>query len=481
MGSSQPVSAVQIHAAALRAERRRQKLTQSELAEKTGLSLHYIAALERGVRTSPSLRTVMKLAAVLGVSYDVLAALTITHRELLQAIGGSGATALGSSETVGIDTLERLGTPAASAPKVNDVLATCDRLRAQGRWEAARVMGLDARSHFSAGSIEWSTITTEVCALMCQQAGDITGATRYLTEVEASMSDLGQEVSPEILGPVRFRHAWIYLEQLGDLNKAADLNASGMKLFRNCGDTKLERWSRHFRARIFCESYRYSNMFRSWQGARLREAEHGRILLEDYKESLRMIDEDIEGAYLLYRGFLSASVIGEYDSLNQVLKRSSIFKDHDARYFLHMIRLESSVRDGDFDDAIFHAKQAREGYFKVRSVFGVAISSALEAYAMMGIGCSNQDDKFRCLDLWALSILLHPYPGHYFYFQFVYHLKRAWQEFIDSEKAGLAYVLHLDERIQRGDGVFVGIGQLPKRLYGADYIRSLIEMRRPSH
>ena len=54
-------------------EYRKQKgLTQQKLAEKTGLSFNTITKIEQGIGDSPTLKTLLKLADVLGVGLDEL-------------------------------------------------------------------------------------------------------------------------------------------------------------------------------------------------------------------------------------------------------------------------------------------------------------------------------------------------------------------------------------------------------------------------
>jgi transcriptional regulator with XRE-family HTH domain len=55
----------------LRALRKKKKLSQEALAERSGLSLSYISEIERGNR-EPTLETIEKLAAGLGVAPQAL-------------------------------------------------------------------------------------------------------------------------------------------------------------------------------------------------------------------------------------------------------------------------------------------------------------------------------------------------------------------------------------------------------------------------
>jgi transcriptional regulator with XRE-family HTH domain len=55
----------------LRALRKKKKLSQEALAERSGLSLSYISEIERGNR-EPTLETIEKLAAGLGVQPQAL-------------------------------------------------------------------------------------------------------------------------------------------------------------------------------------------------------------------------------------------------------------------------------------------------------------------------------------------------------------------------------------------------------------------------
>jgi transcriptional regulator with XRE-family HTH domain len=58
---------------AIRAERRRQGLTQAQLAERAGLHHNYISLVERG-NTAPALDTVLALAEALGCKVSRLVA-----------------------------------------------------------------------------------------------------------------------------------------------------------------------------------------------------------------------------------------------------------------------------------------------------------------------------------------------------------------------------------------------------------------------
>lgn len=55
----------------IKAAREHAHITQSELARSTGLSTHYVSAIERGIKT-PKLETFVEIAKVLGVSADWL-------------------------------------------------------------------------------------------------------------------------------------------------------------------------------------------------------------------------------------------------------------------------------------------------------------------------------------------------------------------------------------------------------------------------
>lgn len=55
----------------IRTERKRQSLTQEQLAEKSGISENYLGKIERA-ETTPSLETVAGIAAALGVTVDQL-------------------------------------------------------------------------------------------------------------------------------------------------------------------------------------------------------------------------------------------------------------------------------------------------------------------------------------------------------------------------------------------------------------------------
>jgi transcriptional regulator with XRE-family HTH domain len=55
----------------VRSNRTHQRMTQAELAEKTGMSDVYISRIETGTR-SPSLGSLLKIALILGISLDSL-------------------------------------------------------------------------------------------------------------------------------------------------------------------------------------------------------------------------------------------------------------------------------------------------------------------------------------------------------------------------------------------------------------------------
>ncbi len=52
--------------------RKQKGFTQQKLAEKTGLAFNTITKIEQGVGDSPTLKTLLKLADVLGVGLDEL-------------------------------------------------------------------------------------------------------------------------------------------------------------------------------------------------------------------------------------------------------------------------------------------------------------------------------------------------------------------------------------------------------------------------
>jgi len=52
--------------------RERENLSQKELSEKTGVTAAYINNLESGAKTNPSIKVLLKIAHVLGVTVDDL-------------------------------------------------------------------------------------------------------------------------------------------------------------------------------------------------------------------------------------------------------------------------------------------------------------------------------------------------------------------------------------------------------------------------
>ena len=60
-----PLNVGEVFGAQLRELRRKRKLTQAQVAERSGLLQHHISELENGVRM-PSLVTLLKLAAAIG-------------------------------------------------------------------------------------------------------------------------------------------------------------------------------------------------------------------------------------------------------------------------------------------------------------------------------------------------------------------------------------------------------------------------------
>ena len=55
----------------IRAERKKQSMTQEQLAEKAGITENYLGKIERA-ETTPSLETTVSIAAALGVTVDQL-------------------------------------------------------------------------------------------------------------------------------------------------------------------------------------------------------------------------------------------------------------------------------------------------------------------------------------------------------------------------------------------------------------------------
>lgn len=60
-----PLNVGEVFGARLRELRRKHKLTQAQIAERSGLLQHHISELENGLRM-PSLVTLLKLAAAIG-------------------------------------------------------------------------------------------------------------------------------------------------------------------------------------------------------------------------------------------------------------------------------------------------------------------------------------------------------------------------------------------------------------------------------
>jgi transcriptional regulator with XRE-family HTH domain len=60
-----PLNVGEVFGARLRELRRKHKLTQAQIAERSGLLQHHISELENGLRM-PSLMTLLKLAAAIG-------------------------------------------------------------------------------------------------------------------------------------------------------------------------------------------------------------------------------------------------------------------------------------------------------------------------------------------------------------------------------------------------------------------------------
>lgn len=86
--------------AALREARLALSLTQTELAARAGLAPNHVARLENGEKASPRFTTVARLAAVLGLSLDELAAGSSRSAGGLTAEGGGDARTAGLASTL---------------------------------------------------------------------------------------------------------------------------------------------------------------------------------------------------------------------------------------------------------------------------------------------------------------------------------------------------------------------------------------------
>lgn len=98
----------------IRKFRQAQKLRQEDLAEKAGLSVNYIGALERGEKY-PSLETFIVIANVLNVTSDMLLAdLLITGYQIKNSILDKKINSLSAHDReriyAVIDTLLKFGT-----------------------------------------------------------------------------------------------------------------------------------------------------------------------------------------------------------------------------------------------------------------------------------------------------------------------------------------------------------------------------------
>lgn len=68
-------------AKAIKQARKKQKLTQSELAESAGLSLAFINQLENG-KKSPTLKSLEKISQALGIPFPVLSFLSLDENDI---------------------------------------------------------------------------------------------------------------------------------------------------------------------------------------------------------------------------------------------------------------------------------------------------------------------------------------------------------------------------------------------------------------
>jgi tetratricopeptide (TPR) repeat protein len=287
-------------------------------------------------------------------------------------------------------------------------------LNSRALWLQAEEVGLQARSRCKEGSAEWAEITLIHCAQARQQAGDISQAQAYIEQVIQHSIKAAEQPDPHIIGLIYLHRGWIACEQTGQFEQGYYYFNRTLQETHQIGDTYTKRTAHHFRLRLLSElAMREGN---AWLGARPTRS-ISQQLLQQLHQSLEIdwplsCDNDPESLHALNRRYMVYTLIRPDKALKELSKLLSISRDLGAEHVVDLDIARWHLSNGEWDSASSLAQAAFQGYYKAAFPPGIALAAAVRAEALFQNQLRSKVDCILCLDLWLLTLLLHPYQSH---------------------------------------------------------------------
>lgn len=409
--------------------REQQGKTQRELAEATGLTEDYISQIERGRNLVTKIETIAKLALALHLLPEELIfqdpaelpEVQWLRQEVLDITPGIVLATLASDQVLlsWQDVYQVLR--AKASIRLSTALPDELYISARGLWVEAEKQALAERKRYKAGSQEWAELTLRHCAWMCQQAGCLASAKAYIREVEQYYPSVqaggdNAEPNPHIRALIHCQRGWFLQQQYGNYQQARFQFTMAARLAQEAGDQATTSTAH---ALLFCchleEAMTEAGAWLEARGRRtLSHQQHTELdqsMAADWAVSRHL---DPENPHNEYQQFARWCLVEPGEA--QKARKSQTFmqqaKETETERFLLLHLARCAFSEGEWDMAQGLANEARYGLARAGFPQGIAFTAALEAQALLYDGLDTKADWFRCLDLWMLAFLCHPYRSH---------------------------------------------------------------------
>jgi transcriptional regulator with XRE-family HTH domain len=418
---------ISLDAGQLQHFREQQGKTQRELAEAAGLTEDYISQIERGRNLVTKIETIARLALALHLLPEELiyhdptepAEMQWLRQEVLDMTPGIVLATLASNRVLlSWQDMQQMLQEKASI-RLSTALPDELYISARGLWEEAEKQALAERKRYKAGSPEWAELTLRHCAWMCQQAGCLASAKAYIREVEQYYPPFQGDSSrsdPHIRALIHCQRGWFLQQQYGNYEQARSQFTTAARLAQEAGDQATMSTAH---ALLFCchleEAMTEAGAWLEARGRRtlshLQRTRLDQSLAEDWAVSHHL---DQDNPHNEYQRFARWCFVEPEEA--QKARKSNILmqqaRETETERFLLLHLARCALSEGEWDMAQGLAHEARNGLARGGFPQGIAFTAAIEAQALLNAGLDTRTDLFRCLDLWMLAFLCHPYRSH---------------------------------------------------------------------